>query len=161
GFRLFGSRSNRRLLRAFMDALSHFARQRLGEEMLAAARHFYVALKGKLEERRRDLGFCRQRLRHLVDGLEYVHGTEEEALAATRPGTDTTMSRSPLPSAESYWEAIRESATARVVLPDNEQDLERAAVRFLQSLTPEHWAGLDKDLHERVLLPRGGLHGAC
>src|SRR5262249_37244981 len=69
--------------------------------------------------------------------------------------------RSPLPSAESFWEAIRQSATARVVLPDSEQDLERAALRFLQRLTAEQWVELDKELHERVLEPRGGLHGAC
>jgi hypothetical protein len=47
------------------------------------------------------------------------------------------------------------------VLPDAEQDLERAAIRFLQSLTPEQWVNLDRELHERVLLQRGGLNGAC
>jgi hypothetical protein len=162
GFRLFGGRSTRRLLRAFMDALSHFARQRLAEEMAAAVHHFFVALRGRLEERRRDLGFCRQRLRHLMEALEGLPGVEDDALAVTRPGVDTTaVGQSPLPSAESFWEAIRESATARVVLPDGEQDLERAGVRFLQSLTAEHWVQFDKDLHERVLVPRGGLHGAC
>jgi hypothetical protein len=162
GFRLFGGRSTRRLLRSFMEALSHYARQRLAEEMTAAVRHFFMALRGRLEERRRDLGFCRQRLRHLMEALEGLTGVEDDPLALTRPGLDsTTMSHSPAPSAESFWEAIRESATARVVLPDNEQDLERAAVRFLQSLAPEHWLQFDKDLHERVLTPRGGLHSAC
>jgi hypothetical protein len=161
GFRLFGGRSNRRLLRAFMEALSHFARQRLAEETTAAVRQFFLSLRGQLEERRRDLGFCRQRLRHLIETLEGTAGTEDDALVGTRPGSDNTPSHSPVPSTEAYWEAIRESATARVVLPDNEQDLERAAIHFLQSLTGEQWLQLDKDLHERVLLPRGGLHGAC
>src|SRR5262249_23994839 len=74
---------------------------------------------------------------------------------------DYTLSHSPLPSTEQYWEAIRQSATARVVLPENERDLERAALRFLQGLRPEQWLELDKELHERVLVPRGGLQGAC
>jgi hypothetical protein len=162
GFRLFGGRSNRRLLRAFMEALSYFARQRLAEETTGAIRQFFIALRGRIEERRRDLGFCRQRLRHLMEALEGQTGADEDPLAITRQNADsTTMSQSPLPSAESFWEAIRESPTARVVLPDGEQDLERAAVRFLQSLTAEHWQDLDKDLHERVLSPRGGLHSAC
>jgi hypothetical protein len=161
GFRFFGGRSNRRMLRGFMEALAHFARQRLADEMTAAVRYFFVALRGRLEERCRDLGFCRQRLRHLMEALEGLPGADEEELTATRPGTDMTLSRSPLPSTDTYWEAIRESATARVVLPDGEQDLERAAVRFLQTLKPEHWVELDRDLHERVLLPRGGVHGAC
>src|SRR5262249_46151713 len=29
------------------------------------------------------------------------------------------------------------------------------------TLRPDHWEQLDKELHERVLLPRGGLHSAC
>jgi hypothetical protein len=161
GFRLFGGRSTRRLLRAFMEALSQFARQRLAEEMTGAVRHFFVFLRGRLEERRRDLGFCRQRLRHLMEALEGNALGEDDALAMTRTGTDSTVNHSPLPSAESYWEAIRDSATARVVLPQGEQDLERASLRFLQSLNNEQWLQLDKDLHERVLLPRDGLHGAC
>src|SRR5262249_30814563 len=76
-------------------------------------------------------------------------------------GPDYTLSHSPIPSTESYWEAIRQSATARVVLPENEQDLERAALRFLQTLRPEQWLELDKEIHERALGPRGGLQGAC
>jgi hypothetical protein len=47
-----------------------------------------------------------------------------------------------------------------VVLPDAEQDLERAAIRLLQRLKRDEWIQLDKDLHERVLQPRGGLHAA-
>src|SRR5262249_53969562 len=70
------------------------------------------------------------------------------------------MSHSPAPSPEAYWEAIRQSATARVVLPESEEDLERAACRLLQRLTTEQWGELDEELHERVLRPRGGLHGA-
>jgi serine/threonine protein kinase len=157
GFRLFGGRSRSRQLRNFIDHLAQFARQRLAEEMLWAVRYFFVSLGGKLSERSRDLGFCRQRLRHLEENIESDPGNLEEETDRS----DASMARSPLPSTESFWEAIRQSATARVVLPDAEEDLERAAIRFLQRLTPEQWVNLDKELHERILQPRGGLHGAC
>src|SRR5262249_34411221 len=77
------------------------------------------------------------------------------------PGADYTLTRSPAPSTDAFWEAIRQSSTARVVLPEQEQDLERAALRFLQKLKPEQWAELDAEIHERVLRPLGGLHNAC
>jgi hypothetical protein len=159
-FRFFGGRSTRRLLRDFIDALTAFARQRLQEEMTAACLQFFVALQGRMADRVRDLGFCRQRLRHLQQSLE-MPPEEAEDLTTTLPGSELTLSRSPLPSAESFWEAIRQSATARVVLPEGEVDLERAALRFLRRLSSEQWAQLDQALQERVLTPLGGLHTAC
>jgi len=158
GFRLFGGRSRARNLRVFMECLTHFARQRLTEETLWAVRHCFIALNGKLAERARDFGFCRQRLRHLQENIESGSTDADED---TRLHTDQTLGQSPLPSTESFWEAIRQSSTARVVLPDNEEDLERAALRFLQRLTADQWTALDNDLNERVLQPRGGLHGSC
>ncbi len=161
GFRFFGGRSKSRQLRAFMDQLAHYARQRLNEEVLGAVRHGFGILAGKFADRARDMGFVRQRLRHLQESLESGPVDPDEETANTRPGADFTLSRTPIPSTESFWEAIRQSETARVVLPDGEPDLERAALRFLQNMHPEQWTLLDKELHERVLLPRGGLHGAC
>src|SRR5262249_23061896 len=134
GFRLFGSRSKTRQLRHFLDHLSQFARQRLAEEGLWAVRDFYVGLGAKLTDRGRDLGFCRQRLRHLQEHIESGPCDADEELGSLRSSSEFTLARSPLPSTESFWEAIRQSATARVVLPDAEEDLERAAIRFLQSL---------------------------
>ncbi|MFO0964141.1 MAG: hypothetical protein U0793_00955 [Gemmataceae bacterium] len=46
GFRLFGGRSRGRQLRFFVEQLSHFARQRLTEEVRAAVKHFYALLSG-------------------------------------------------------------------------------------------------------------------
>ncbi|MBM4071091.1 MAG: hypothetical protein FJ271_19415 [Planctomycetes bacterium] len=159
GFRLF-SRSRARTLRVFVECLAQFARQRLAEEVLWSVRHFFIALQAKLADRARDFGFCRQRLRHLQEQVESGPGDPAEDVTATRQG-DYTLSHSPLPCAESFWEMIRQSATARVVLPDGKQDLERAAIRFLQKLSPEQWVQMDRELNERVLLPRGGLQGAC
>ncbi len=160
-FRLWGGRSNRRLLQNFMERLSAFARQRLQEELTAAVEHFFVALRGQFADQKRDLGFCRQRLRHLQESLEYVSTDLDEDLASTRPGAEYTVTHSPLPSAEAYWEAIRQSNTARVVLPENEEDLERAAIKLLHRLKEKDWKELDKELDDRVLKPRGGLHVVC
>lgn len=161
GFRLFGGRSKSRQLRHFMDCLALFARQRLNEELIGAVRHTYSNLAARLADRGRDMGFCRQRLRHLQESLDSRPLDPDEDMASTRTGADYTMTRSPLPSTESIWEGIRQSATARVVLPDAEEDLERASLRFLQALPADMWNTLDKELHERILEPRGGLHGAC
>ncbi|MBI3822669.1 MAG: protein kinase [Planctomycetes bacterium] len=161
GFRLFSGRSKTRLLRAFFDKLSHYAHLRLTEELAGGARQCMIQLAAKLADRLRDLGFCRQRLRHLQENLDHP-AVEDEDLNGTRAGAgERTMGRSPLPTAESFWDNIRQSDTARVVLPDGHDDLEQAALRFLQDLKPEQWLQLDRELHEKVLEPQGGLHGAC
>ncbi len=162
GFRLFGGRSKKRQLRSFLDSLGQYAQVRLAEELLSAAKQCYHQIAAKLADRERDLGFCRQRLRHLQENLNRAVCEEDEDLAGTRTSnSDRTMGRSPMPANESFWEMIRESETARVVLPNGNDDLERSAAQFLQSLTPAHWQQLDRELQEKVLEPQGGLHGAC
>jgi hypothetical protein len=155
----FGNRS-RRLLRVFMDHLAAFARQQLAEEMAGSAQQFFAILHGRLEDRLRELAFIRQRLRHLQECLESP-AVDGDELAVTRFGTEVTLSHSPLPSAESFWDAIRQSATAHVVLPQGENDLERAAGRFLGGINPEQWTQLDQVLQDQVLAALGGLHHAC
>jgi hypothetical protein len=182
GWSFFGGR-NRRTLRVFVDHLAAFARQALAEDTSVAVLHFFAALRGRLGDRLRDLGFCRQRLRHLQQALEMQHDSAEgdvENVADTMtfsrnaPGGfggpanwgpcdvgSAGVSPTPLLSAESYWEAIRESATNRVVLPDGESDLAQAARHFLAILTPEHWSNLDHAMSETVLAPNGGLMKLC
>lgn len=161
GFRWFGGRSRTRQLRIFMDHLSDFVHLRLDEELRGAARFCLINLAGRLAERSRDLGFCRQRLRHMQQSLQNGPADPAEEMATLRPGAEHPLTRSPLPSANTYWEAIRQSATARVLLPDGQDDLEQAALRYLQGLHSDHWEQLDRELYENVLLPQGGLHGAC
>jgi hypothetical protein len=164
GFSFFGGRA-RRLLRVFMDHLAAFARQCLAEDLAAGVQQFYTALGGRLQDRQRDLAFCRQRLRAVQDALKNPDLPFDE-LAATGAGAlgDVGLSHSgssPVPSAESFWEALRQSAITRVVLPEGETELERAAARFLGRLTPDQWAQLDQALQDRVLAPGGGLHQMC
>jgi hypothetical protein len=156
---LFGNRA-RRLLRVFMDHLAAYARQCLAEEALLAVQTFFASLHARLGDRLRDLAFCRQRLRHIQESLETP--LEPEAESEPEPGeTSLTPGVSPLPSAEAFWETIRQSATVRVVLPEGEVDLERAATRFGQTLNPEQQTHLDQVLQDRVLASLGGLHTAC
>jgi serine/threonine protein kinase len=156
GFSLFGGK-NRRLLRVFMDHLAAYARQCLAEDLCAAVQQFLAALDGRLHERLRDLSFCRQRLRHLQISLETSAGAEID----DPPGGLEISPNSPLISTESFWDAIRQSATTRVVLPDGETDLEQAARRFVVGLDAAHWGLLDQALQDGVLGPLGGLHRAC
>jgi serine/threonine protein kinase len=155
----FGNRS-RRMLRVFMDHLSAFARQCLAEEMLAAGQRYFVCLRGRLAERVRELSFCRQRLCYLQDKLE---SSPDEAIdfTALPHGRNGSAEHSPAPSTESFWESIRQSATVNVVLPEGEQDLERAAQRFAGTVGPEVLNQLDLGLQDRVLEHLGGLHAAC
>jgi len=159
GFSLFGGRA-RRALRVFMDHLAAFSRQRLIEEVVAAGLLFFGTLRSRLEERMRELAFCRQRLRHLQESLE---GTPADPAddAATRPGRDPAAMHVPLPSTEDYWEAMRASETVRLVLPEGEGELRRAAAGFVARLGPEQWMQLDQALQDRVLAPGGGLHRLC
>src|SRR5205085_9939636 len=56
---------------------------------------------------------------------------------------------------------IRQSSTARLVLPDGEIDLDKASGRFIDSLKADQWVQLDQALQDRVLAPLGGLHKIC
>jgi hypothetical protein len=156
---LFGNRS-RRNLRIFLDNLTGLARQCLAEEAIAACQTFYACLKGKLDDRLRELTFCRQRLRHLHDSLD---APQEEAddLSTSAFGPTLTPFQSPVPSAESFWETIRQSGTIRVVLPNEDLDLEAAATRFAADIKRELLVQLDQELQDQVLASFGGLHAAC
>jgi hypothetical protein len=159
GFSLFGGRSHR-LLRVFMDHLAAFSRQRLMEEVVSAGIQFYTALYSRLSSRLRDLSFCRQRFRHLQEHLQVPPDAAGNNIAMAL-GIEATSSNSPPPSAEAYWDGLRESRTARLVLPAGEDDLERAALRFLGTLKHEQWVQLDQALQDRVLAPLGGIHKVC
>jgi hypothetical protein len=156
---LFGNRS-RRLLRVLMDHLAAFARQRLAEEIMAVVPLFFELLRGRLADRLREMTFCRQRLRHLQENLESPLD-EANDLSSTPLGVGMTPGHSPVPSAESFWESIRHSATIRVVLPEGETDLEHAAARFSATLTQVQKTQLDQALQDGVLARLGGLHAAC
>src|SRR5262249_6234467 len=61
--------SAKRNLRLFMDHMAVFARQCLAAELAGSGQLFFTVLSGKIEDRLRELQFCRQRLRTVVDYL--------------------------------------------------------------------------------------------
>jgi len=168
GFSWFGNRS-RRLLRLFVDHLAAYARQCMADDIAAVTAQFFACLRGRLNDRLRDLSFCRQRLRHMHDmlaaaenGDEPVDGEPADALrAALGAPPSAELSPSPMLSTEAFWESVRESATHRVVLPEGVEQLEAAANRFLASLNADHWLHLDQSLQDLVLADRKGLFQAC
>jgi hypothetical protein len=161
GFSWFGNRA-KRLIRVFMDHLAAYSRQCLTEDIAAAIGHFYVQLGNRLNDRVRDLTYCRQRLRHMQEALDYNTQTLEEQLAeTTQANGESVPSPTPYMSSETFWDSIRESVTTSVVLPARETNLERAAQRFLATLTQEQMTQLDQSLQDHVLGIRGGLQKAC
>jgi eukaryotic-like serine/threonine-protein kinase len=167
GFSWFGGNS-RRQLRLFVDHLAVYARQCMADDLSAVVGQFFATLRCRLDDRLRDLTFCRQRLRHMQQTLNAAENGEEpdegeaEALRSVLGGPPSAeLSPTPVLSTEAFWEAVRESATHRVVLPEGAAELETAANRFLGSLNPEHWADLDQMLQDQVLAPRKGLFQAC
>jgi serine/threonine protein kinase len=159
GFSLFGGRS-KRTLRVFMDHLAAFSRQRLVEEIVSAGILFLTTLENRLQDRVRELAICRQRLRHIQEALEAsLEGDLDTGNGAVGP--EATNGDAIPASPEAYWEMIRESRTARAILPGGETDLGQAAARFVATLTPEQWGQLDQALQDQVLSVRGGLHRAC
>jgi hypothetical protein len=158
GFSWFGGRA-RRQVRVFLDRLAAFARQCLAEDLQATVNQVYGILRGKLADRLRELTFCRQRLRHFQESLEHAPDLVDDG--DTVVNTELSPSPTPMLTAEAFWEAIRGSATMRIVLPDGEKDIEAAARRFVATLTSEHWSQLDQAMQDQVLALRGGLYKAC
>ncbi|HEV3078353.1 MAG TPA: tubulin-like doman-containing protein [Gemmataceae bacterium] len=155
----FGNRA-RRQLRIYMDHLAAFARQCLAEEILHAQELFFALLKSRLEERLRELSFCRQRLRHLqerLDGAEEEESADESAIISS----GNTSGFSPAPTPESFWQSIRESNTVAVVLPNGVTELNQAAESFVATLQVAQKVQLDQSLQEGALGPLGGLYNTC
>ncbi len=139
--------------------------------------HFFSRLRGRLEDQLRDLTFTRQRLRfvqeilhcpdivaqRLCPGADRQIASETTGYGDGTPcsGVDLSPGPNALVSTESFWESIRESTTARVVLPNGLGDLEMAADVFLETLTAENWVQLDQALQDHVLAGYGGLLKAC
>lgn len=158
GFGFFGGRG-RRSLKVFMEHLAAFARQCLVEDSTDAVQRFFANLRSKLDERQRDLAFCRQRLRYFQELLSRADdGDKANGLAC---GADDLNDSCPSGSASALWESMQKSQTARVVLPDGQTDLSVAADRFLERLGQEEWSQLDQVLQEQVVEPLGGMHHVC
>jgi hypothetical protein len=134
--------------RQFLEQLRVFAYARLAEDTLEAGTQFFKHLRSKLNDRLTDLGFMRQRLRHLQQNL------------AAPADVAYDPSRLDL-SDDAMGNVLSSSVTVRVVLPDGVRDMEAAALQFVQQLTPEMYRRLDEAVQTLVLAPLGGLQAIC
>jgi hypothetical protein len=141
--------------------LSTYARQRYGDESLYSVQVFYAVLEGRLNNLRRDLALCQQRLRHLEEQMGTSAETEDWAASAMEldaGGFD--FNASSLSQTRLMSSRVRSIAT-RIVLPQGATDLDMAASQLLEQLTPGHWEDLDRTLQDKVLGPLGGLYRTC
>ena len=104
----------------------------------------------RVEDRLRDLSYCRTRLDQLIHALE-------SPLLNLPASSDTPVSI----SEEALQQTIHPTNTLQVVLPSGETHIERSAKRIVQSVKPEDIKRLETALQKLVLEPRGGLVALC
>ena len=148
-FSFFGGRSGRSM-RHFLDQLRSFARLRLQEDLQDATARFYRALRGKVEDRLRDLAFCRSRLDHVTQLLE-------SPLLNLPSSSDTPVAL----SEEALQQTLHPTNTLQVVLPSGENHIDRSANQLVKGMTAKDSQRLDHALQKLVLEPRGGLSALC
>jgi serine/threonine protein kinase len=148
-FSFFGGRSGRSM-RHFLDQLREFARLRLQEDLIDATGRFYRMLRVKVEDRLRDLSYCRARLEHLVQILE-------SPLANLPAGSDTPIAL----SEEALQQTLHPTNTLQVVLPSGENHIDRSAAQVLKLVKQQDVQRLEHALQKLVLEPRGGLTSLC
>ncbi len=158
-FFLFANMRTQKLLRSFVEKIAVFTRQRLREQNVRAVEEVYRALQNRLLDLRRDLGFCVQRLQHVEHNL-IAAPPEAEAARALLQNEVVDQEQSAFTSSKMLQDAALVLAS-RVVLPEGQTDLEKAAVRFLNQVHIEDWLELDQYLQETVLTPHGGLYSLC
>lgn len=152
--RLF-SGGGHRSLQHFLDQLKVFAYTRLGEDTLEAGVQFFQKLRGRLEERLGDLGFCRHRLRHLQEAL-----AEPQQIAFDSQHSDHSPMDSPF-GGDVFGSIVQGNATVHVVLPDGATTLEQAAHECVVQFGPDEYRRLDEAIQSLVLAPLGGLQLIC
>ena len=159
-FFLFAGMRTQKVLKNFVERLAAFTRERLLEQAVRAVEDFYRGLQGKLIDLQRDLGFCMQRLRQVEQSLLAAPPEEAEAaMHATRREVEAHENATYTSSRMLHDAAL--VLASRMVLPEGDTDLERAAVRFLSQITPEDWQALEAYIQDFVLLPHGGLYHLC
>ncbi len=151
GFSLFGNRTAKNQ-KSLVSDLTAFARAKLREQLVSATARLYRNMYNGLEEKVRDLAFCRQRLSHLERILEPgsagSHSGSHPGLLPTGTGDASLAS------------AITQGGD-QVLLPFGESNIEWAAARFVMNVTAQQWTRLEEVLQSLVLAPLGGLYTVC
>jgi serine/threonine protein kinase len=150
GFTWFGNRVAK-LLRTAAEKVKAFVEVRLAEDQAGAAALFYRRLYGWLDDRRRDVRTAREQLAHLSAVLE----SHLVLPGSDRGGRTVADLDDDGPAA-----GLRGSNTMRVVLPEGEDHLDRAAQSLLGRLPAGEVERLESILTRLVVEPRGGLVNA-
>lgn len=149
-FTFFGGRSGRSL-RTLADRIKRFVDIRCSEDLAVAAIIFYRRISERLHLRLHDLALVREQLAKLIGLLESV--------AVAPPRKRSTNPHDP--ADEAVNTTLQMSNTVRVVLPDNDDNLDRVAGEMLNHLQPDDYARLQDVIQRLVLDPRGGLESLC
>jgi serine/threonine protein kinase len=152
GFGLFGG--PRRAIRHFLTQLGQFARLRIAQDRLECGLFFFRCLRGELDDRLRDLGFSRQRLKALEQVLVAPVGDWHDGATPEHAGEEIDL-------VDPFWEAVKRNGSVEIILPFGIKDLEETAQQFVASLQHEHLRQLDEELQAKVLKPLGNLLTAC
>lgn len=150
-FTWFGNRVAK-LLRGVTEKTKAFADVRLTEDLALAGTQFYRRLHGWLDDRRRDTEAARERVALQANQLD-----GRATITAAGQAVGTTVADHD----DGIAGSLRGSNTMRVVLPEGEDHLDRAAEHLLDRLPPGEANRLESILTRLVVEPRGGLVAAC
>ncbi|CAN5385657.1 hypothetical protein BH11PLA2_BH11PLA2_08120 [soil metagenome] len=148
GFSFFGNRSGRSL-RGLAERIKKFVDVRCSEDLATASLQFYRRMSERLRDRHRDGGTVREQLAKLIGAMETtIVAPKPRRAGYPQPGdmADEAMNTT-----------LQMSNTVRVVLPNGDDHLDRAAGDMLKYLHTEDFARLQDVVQRLVLDPRGGL----
>jgi hypothetical protein len=123
----------------------------------------YRTLHSKIADLNRDLGFIAHRLKSLEHSLLTANPEDFELTSANLESSKKDKygtSSSEMSSSQVLRDAAMVLAS-RLVLPEGQTDIERAAAKFLAQVPEEAWDELDVYLQDNVLRPMGGLFTLC
>ncbi len=148
-FSFFGGRSSRSM-RYFLDQVRAFARVRLQEDLADATAKFYRALRARIDDRLRELAYCRTRIDTLVQAME-------SPIANLPVSSDTPVAL----SEEALQQTLHPTNTLNVVLPAGDTHIDRSANKLVKGVKTPDVLRLEIALQKLVLEPRGGLTALC
>ena len=155
GFGLFGSRSARSL-RVFANKIKPFIDARIAEDLAGVTATFYRRMCSRMDDRIRDLFIAKENLGKLIAKL-----TVPIVKPGSRFGASRNQQASPDETNEAIQSTLQLSNTIRVVLPNGDNNLDRAAADLLLKLNADDLQQMHEILDKLVIQPRGGLVSIC
>lgn len=162
-FSFFPAKRMQKLLGQFLEAVTKFCRDRMAEYTMRCVLVVYRTLHSKIADLHRDLGFIAHRLKSLEHSLLTANPEDFELTSANLESSKKDK-HGTSSSEMSSSQVLRDAAmvlASRIVLPEGQTDIERAAAKFLAQVPEEAWDEMDVYLQDNVLRPMGGLFTLC